>query len=600
MDEATKYTDKKISKLIKEIESVYTEAAKDMEAKLNEFDNKYKIKLQKHEADVKKGIWTQEQLDSWKKGQAFQGQQWKAKQAYLLDTVHNANKIAVQMINGNMSDVFTFNANYEAYSLEHNVGINFGFSLYDSTTVAQLIKNNPQTLPEWKIDQPKDYIWNQKKLNSAVTQGIIQGESLDKITNRISQKLSSSNENLMKTFARTAMTGAQNSGRSTRLSEAKKIGLNVVKEWMSTLDDRTRDSHRAIDGEKISVGDKWHPTKFSNGCRFPGDPQGPAHEVYNCRCTLVGDLVDYPAEYERYDNIEGKPIKNMTYIEWAQAKKKDKQIVVDSFQSLLGRAKTIQEVNDLMNDQGWWHVTTNFIPLDFGVNTWDEVKVVNYDEWKRLMPKADLTGVDLDSAKAIAASYEQIFERFPKLKGKFDPPDAHPRGMKDNTYAWCYSKMGGKVQVNPNRYNDWQKIVQSYNNDVVKNWHPYGTTAESIVVHELGHAIDGLLAQEGILGGVTASGQYKYASSTLKSTIMNRVAKKDLEIDKLWNAKNWKGEVDEYWRSQAVAKNVSRYATKNNQEWFAECFAEYITSAQPRSVAAEFGKELEKLIERIK
>lgn len=44
---------------------------------------------------------------------------------------------------------------------------------------------------------------------------------------------------------------------------------------------------------------------------------------------------------------------------------------------------------------------------------------------------------------------------------------------------------------------------------------------------------------------------------------------------------------------------VSRYASKNNQEWFAECFAEYITSANPRVVTTEFGKELEKLVGRI-
>ena len=125
--------------------------------------------------------------------------------------------------------------------------------------------------------------------------------------------------------------------------------------------------------------------------------------------------------------------------------------------------------------------------------------------------------------------------------------------------------------------------MQSYENSVTQGFHPFGTTAESIVTHEIGHAIDGLLAREGILGGITSSGEYRYASSSLKSTIMKRVMP-------LWDSKN----------SFAVEVSVSKYATANNREWFAECFAEYITSASPREVASEFGKELEKLLKKLK
>ena len=320
MDAGTIYTDKKTKKLENKLLAVYSEAEKDLQDKMLEHTQKYKKKLAIHEKELKDGKITQAQFDAWVKGQIFQGKQWQAKQQQALETMHNANMIAAGMINGDAQNVFAANANFMSYTLEHTAGVNFGFGLYDGNTVTKLIKDDPKLLPEWKINEPKDYVWNQKKLNNAVTQGIIQGEGLDKIAKRISTGLAMQNYNASLTFARTAMTGAQNSGRDTSLINAKAKGINVVKQWMATLDGRTRDSHRHMDGETLKVGDKWHPMKFSNGCRFPGDPDGPPQEVYNCRCTLVGDLVDYPAEYQRYDNIDGKPIKSMNYEEWYKAK----------------------------------------------------------------------------------------------------------------------------------------------------------------------------------------------------------------------------------------------------------------------------------------
>ena len=81
---------------------------------------------------------------------------------------------------------------------------------------------------------------------------------------------------------------------------------------------------------------------------------------------------------------------------------------------------------------------------------------------------------------------------------------------------------------------------------------------------------------------------------------MKKAAEQDETIAEYWNAKDWNGKADKYQQSYAIEKSVSRYATKNNKEWFAECFAEYITSANPRLVASEFGKELEKLMEKLK
>lgn len=349
-DLGAKLADDEIAKAEKELKYIYNKAYKDILQKQKDFNDAYAAKEAIHLQDVQNGKWTQDEFDAWKAGQVFQGKQWESKKKQILNTVYNANSIATDMINGKTKNVFAFNANYTAYNLEHGAGVNFGFGLYDEATVINLIKNDPQLLPEWKIDQPKDYTWNQKKLKHQINLGIVEGESLDKIATRLTGALCTQNFNKMRTFARTAMTGAQNSGRQTRLDEAKKLGINVKKEWLATLDAHTRMTHRKLDGQKVDLEKSFEINGMS--IRFPGDPLAPAALVYNCRCTMVGDLVNYPSTYNRYDNIDGKKIKNMTYAEWEEAKKKGEDIspISPTF-SQIGLYKQSEELLNLFKDK---------------------------------------------------------------------------------------------------------------------------------------------------------------------------------------------------------------------------------------------------------
>lgn len=317
-DLGTEYTDAALKDIEKQLKSVYNNAYKDILKKQKDFNAAYARKEAKYQAKLDAGQITQDQFDAWKRGQVFQGEQWQAKKRQILDTLYSSNDIATKIINGQTTNVFAFNANYQSFSLEHGAGVNFGFGLYDSSTVVNLIKNDPKLLPEWKIDQPKDYKWNQKKLNRQINLGIVEGESLDKIAKRLCDALSTQNFNHMRTFARTAMTGAQNAGRETSLQAAQDKGIKVKKEWMCTLDGHTRTNHRLLDGQRQPLDKPFEVDGMK--IRYPGDPEAHPSMVYNCRCTMVGDVEDYPAEYERYDNIDGKPIKNMTYEEWAKAK----------------------------------------------------------------------------------------------------------------------------------------------------------------------------------------------------------------------------------------------------------------------------------------
>ena len=111
--------------------------------------------------------------------------------------------------------------------------------------------------------------------------------------------------------ARTAVTGAENAGRIDSYVRAEKMGIKLKQMWLATLDGRTRDSHVIMDGQQQEVG-----KRFSNGCRYPGDPQGAPAEVYNCRCTLVAIVEGadpYNPNLRKSSYLEDQ---ELTYDEW--------------------------------------------------------------------------------------------------------------------------------------------------------------------------------------------------------------------------------------------------------------------------------------------
>lgn len=317
-DYGTRATDEALVAMEKRIRSVYTEAQKDIEAKTKDFWERHKVKDAKYRQQVKDGKITKEDYQAWLRGQVFQGKQWDAKLQQVQSTLAQANKDALEILNGGRIQVFATNSNWSAYQMEHEAGINFGFDIYDADAVTRLLRDDPSLLPAKKLSVPKDKIWNKGNINRQISQGIIQGESLDKIAQRLAN-VTGTNKKAMMTNARTMMTGAQNAGRQESYQRAQKMGIKLQKEWLATLDGHTRATHAELDGQAVDVDKPFKVGGYT--IAYPGDPHARPELVYGCRCTTVAKLLDYPTKNaQRYDNVTGKPIKDMTYKEWTRMK----------------------------------------------------------------------------------------------------------------------------------------------------------------------------------------------------------------------------------------------------------------------------------------
>ena len=300
MDKAHEETEKIIKAIESRLNREYSKAIKEVHAKVDDYMERYKKKDETWRAwvaDAKKTDFVeykkrQNEYKKWRTSQIAVGKRWKEMRQSLAEDFHNANVIARSIAEGYMPQVYALNHNYGTYTVESQSMKDTSYTLYDRQTVERLMRDNPQLLPNPGKDLTKsiyaglDVRWNRQQIQSVMMQGILQGKSIPALATSLAQTIGDKNRNSAIRNARTMATGAQNAGRIDSYKRAERMGIKLKQQWLATHDGRTRHSHRMVDYEVQPVGEK-----FSNGCRFPGDPDAPPSEVYNCRCTVRG-LVD--------------------------------------------------------------------------------------------------------------------------------------------------------------------------------------------------------------------------------------------------------------------------------------------------------------------
>ena len=307
MDLAHKATDKEIERLGRKFYKLYREALDEIESKATSYFEQFSKEDEKKKVELKAGDITQSEYFAWRNARMATGKRYTNMINDIAADLANTDQIAMKMIGEKLPDVYAINSNYAAYQICEQTGANISFDLVDHNTVERLLRDDPDLLPQPRVDIPKDERWNAQKVRSALTQGILQGDSIPKIANRLQQVTDMDNRAAVRN-ARTMCTGAQNAGRLDRYHEAEELGIKLDKEWMATLDERTRDSHRHLDREVVPVDEP-----FSNKLMYPGDPDGEPAEVYNCRCTMVSKIRGH--EYKNDKRWSNLP-EGMSYNDW--------------------------------------------------------------------------------------------------------------------------------------------------------------------------------------------------------------------------------------------------------------------------------------------
>lgn len=317
MDEGRKLTDDLLAQMERKVAREYRQASKEVSEKLDKYLEAFARKDEKKRKQLKAGEITKKEYNQWRIGQIMIGQRWSEMKETLAEDYHNANNIAKSIINGYMPEVYALNHNYGTYEVEHGLKINTSYTLYDRQSVERLLRDNPDMLPppgratSARIEAGKDILWNKQQIQSVMTQSLLLGESIPKIAKRLADAVGEKNEAAAIRNARTMTTGAENGGRINSYRRAQNMGIELDKMWLATLDERTRTTHRELDGEVKPVNEE-----FSNGLMYPGDPDGSPAEVWNCRCTLVSQLKGYKIDPTDMSLRRDEKLGDMSYEEW--------------------------------------------------------------------------------------------------------------------------------------------------------------------------------------------------------------------------------------------------------------------------------------------
>lgn len=129
-----------------------------------------------------------------------------------------------------------------------------------------------------------DMLWDAMRLQ------LLQGTQLSETTGALRERLPVAAHSVLpraRNVAKTEVIGASNAGSYHQMKVAN---IGARKTWIARKDDRTRQSHRDVDGMQVDVNAKFIVGGYA--LDYPHDPTAPPEEVYNCRCRLVWEIVD--------------------------------------------------------------------------------------------------------------------------------------------------------------------------------------------------------------------------------------------------------------------------------------------------------------------
>lgn len=455
-----------------------------------------------------------------------------------------------------------------------------------------------------------------KKITAQVSRSISTGESFAQTAKQLAGYTRIGYNNAIR-IARTEGHRIQITAAMDAMTAAKDKGADVVKQWDSTLDARTRESHATVDGEFREL-DK----KFSNGLMFPGDPHGAAAEVILCRCALLQrarwalddgftKFNNFTKQVESFDSPDD-------YGEFKKAffSKENKAYMdyVDQMQKKYG-TRNFAKVLEHMNDREYRHYSkllsgnpiynkpikaveaattkTTFIPAKTIEEATEYAQRFVSKHKTKYSGYVDYGNIDVAVANDINEVLTEIYDAYDA------PPMTTIQLMNMREKRWresqaegAYGFMSGDLYINGKWYKNAKTIAahRKEYTDLMDRVMPKVPDA----IKQLEGKNDGLSKKKRrYYQALLDTGRTNVSTVDTKGTIIHEAGHMlDATLFKLQTTKSTfdlKGSMEKY------AGKISAYATDNSAEYVAESFACYWKGERDK-----IDPELVKIFERMR
>ena len=180
-------------------------------------------------------------------------------------------------------------------------GVPLIFPLNQEQMISAITLNSKLSAPLYNtLGYNIDYL--KISVMAELSRGIAQRLSYAEIARNLSAKTKVDFNKTLR-IARTEAHRVQQESTYNAQIRAKEKGAKIFKQWDSTLDKKTRPTHRELDGQMIGVNDYFHSSGGGKAL-YPGGFGDPKEDC-NCRCCLV-QVAEWELSDDAFTKMNGE------------------------------------------------------------------------------------------------------------------------------------------------------------------------------------------------------------------------------------------------------------------------------------------------------